>query len=186
MKSVAAALLFASVIALARPAAADGSFVVTSPAFHDGDLAASTYADKGLAVDNTSCGGEGVSPPLQWTNVPDGTQSFALVIFDVDARGGAGVVHWVAYNMAATKTSVTPGEGAPGGTTLTGGTNTAGTTQFHGFCPPKGDAPHHYVMTIFALDLPPTLTPGLTRDDLLAAMKHHVLRLASVVARYGR
>jgi hypothetical protein len=186
VKHFAWTLFLIALTAFVQPASADGLFVVTSPAFKDGDLVPATYALSGPGIDGTDCGGQGFSPPLQWANPPTGTQSFALIIFDVDGARGAGVTHWVAYNLPATKLSVAQGEGAAGSATLTNGKNTHGTAEDRGFCPPKGDAPHHYVMTVYALDLPPTLAPGLTRDDTLAAIKGHVLRLASVVARYAR
>lgn len=181
-----ALVLFATLAMLGRPAFADQLFVVSSPAFKDGDLVPATYAFKGLGLDGTECGGDGFSPPLQWANPPAGVQSFALIIFDVDGAHGAGITHWVAYNLPATKLSVAQGEGTADATTLTSGKNTHGTELFRGFCPPKGDAPHHYVITVYALDLSPALAPGMTRDDALSAFKGHVLRLASIVARYGR
>ena len=186
MKRFAVTLFLIAVAAFARPASAGGLFTLTSPAFKDGDLVAATYAFNGPGLDGTQCGGQDLSPPLQWVNAPAATQSFALIIFDVDGLGGAGVTHWVAYNLPATKLSVAQGEGMAGATTLTNGKNRRGTSEFRGFCPSQGDAPHHYVMTVYALDLPPTLAPGLTRDDVLAAIKGHVLRLASIVGRYGR
>jgi Raf kinase inhibitor-like YbhB/YbcL family protein len=186
VKHFAALLILTIVATFTRPASADGVFTITSPAFQDGDLVAATYAFKGPGLDGTDCGGDDLSPPLQWSDPPAATQSFALVIFDVDGRLGAGVTHWVAYNMPATKLSVAQGEGTADATTLANGKNTRGTSEFRGFCPPKGDAPHHYVMTVYALDLPPSLALGMTRDDLLAAINHHVLGLASIVGRFGR
>jgi phosphatidylethanolamine-binding protein (PEBP) family uncharacterized protein len=54
-------------------------------------------------------------------------------------------------------------------------------------CAPVGDVPHHYTMTVVATDLEPSaLPPGLTRDELLAALKGHALEGQSIVGRYGR
>jgi Raf kinase inhibitor-like YbhB/YbcL family protein len=186
MKRLAAMLCFVTLGGFGHAAFADTVFTVTSPAFKDGDLVAATYAFNGHAADGSACGGQNSSPPLQWANPPAGTQSFALMIFDVDGAKGAGVTHWVAYNLPAAKLSVAQGEGAAAATTLTNGKNVRGVAEFHGFCPTLGDAPHHYVITLYALDLPPTLPAALTRDDALAAMKGHILRLASIVARFGR
>jgi phosphatidylethanolamine-binding protein (PEBP) family uncharacterized protein len=47
------------------------------------------------------CGGQNISPALAWSNVPANTKSFALTMFDPDGRKGLGVVHWVAYDIAA-------------------------------------------------------------------------------------
>jgi Raf kinase inhibitor-like YbhB/YbcL family protein len=187
VRRIVAALILIALASLTRGgASADGLFTLSSPAFKDGDLLASTFAFRGAAPDGGDCGGQGLSPPLTWTNPPPRTQSFALVIYDIDGREGAGVVHWVAYDIAPSKLSVALGEGVTGATRLTNGTNTHGTAEFRGFCPPQGEAPHHYVMTVFALDLAPILAPGMTRDELLAAVNQHVLRVASIVGRYGR
>ena len=48
------------------------------------------------------CPGQNVSPQLAWTNAPAGTKSFAILMYDVDGQSGAGVSHWVAYNIAPT------------------------------------------------------------------------------------
>jgi hypothetical protein len=169
------------------PALADGSsFQISSPAFKDGDTLTKTFVFSGIGLDKTPCGGENQSPPLQWANAPAGTQSFALTIFDPDGFNGEGVTHWVAYNLPAAKTSVEQGEGAANSTTLTSGMQQYGQLGFRGFCPPKGQSPHHYVMTVYALDLAPTLTPGMSRAELLAAMEKHILAASSIVGRFSR
>jgi hypothetical protein len=168
------------------PAVADGVFQIASPAFKDGDILPSTFVYSGIGNDKTECGGQNESPPLAWANAPAGTQSFALVIFDPDGFNGLGVAHWVAYNIPPTKTSVALGEGAPDATTLTNGTQQYGALGFRGFCPPKGQSLHHYVMTVYALDLPPKLAAGMTRAELLAALDKHILRASSIVGRVAR
>ena len=176
----------ACLAAVAAPALADGTFQISSPAFKDGDLLPTTFVFSGIGNDKTACGGENQSPPLAWVNPPAGTVSFALVIFDPDGFNGLGVAHWVAYNLPPSKTSVALGEGATDSNTLTNGKQQYGALGFRGFCPPKGQSLHHYVMTVYALDLPPTLAPGMTRAELLAAMDKHVLRASSIVGRLAR
>ncbi len=126
-----------------------------------------------------------VSPALQWRNPPAGTQSFALTIFDPAGAKGFGVVHWVQYGIPSSVMSVAEGRPSPAGSV--GGINRTGHDGYFGMCPPVGDAPHPYVVQVWALDLAPgALPPGLTRDGLLAAMKDHVLTATSIVLRYGR
>ena len=68
-----------------------------------------------------------------------------------------------------------------------GGSNSKGLATYSGPCPPVGENPHHYVIQIYALDLAADALPaGLTRDDLLAKIKGHILANTSVVRRYGR
>ncbi len=67
------------------------------------------------------------------------------------------------------------------------GASLGGSPGFRGYCPPKTDAPHHYVYTVFATDLAPdALAAGLDRDAFTAALRGHVLAGQSVVVRYGQ
>jgi Raf kinase inhibitor-like YbhB/YbcL family protein len=154
------------------------AFTVTSPAF----------ADDGTLPQNGAqpkCGGQSVSPPLAWANVPAGVQSFAVTLYDPDAPGGPGFLHWVAYGIPASVSSLPAGFGA-GATGHVGGANGAGSQVFLGYAPPAGETPHHYTFTVYATDLAPdALSPGLNRDALLAALHGHVKGAQSIVGRFG-
>jgi len=173
-------------VAMTSGARADAPFQIASPAFADGDVLPSTFGFDGVGIDKTQCGGGNQSPPLAWTNVPAGTRSFALVVFDVDGFNGLGVAHWVAYNFGPAATAVAQGEAASANPAFTNGIQQYGQTGFRGFCPPKGQSAHHYVMTVYALDVPPALPAGMTRAQLLAAIDRHILRASSIVGRYSR
>ena len=85
------------------------------------------------------------------------------------------------------RTSFAEGAGAGSSGGFVGGTNTKDVNTYSGPCPPVGDQPHHYVFSVYALDLAPgTLAPGLTRDLFLQAARGHVLAASSVVLRYAR
>ena len=131
------------------------------------------------------CPGQNVSPHLAWTNAPEGTKSFAILMYDVDGQAGAGVSHWVAYNIAPTVHELAEGDGTVG-KNFTGGSGTRGNPNYIGPCPPRGDGPHHYLITVVALDLGPTLAPGLTREALLAAVKGHQLAASSIGGLFAR
>lgn len=131
------------------------------------------------------CPGQNVSPQLAWINVPEGTKSIALLMYDIDGLAGAGVSHWVAYNIAANVRELAEGDGTAG-RKYTGGTGTRGGTTYLGPCPPRGDGPHHYLITAMALDLEPTLPPGLTREAFLAAVKGHQLAASSIGGLFAR
>ena len=51
---------------------------------------------------------------------------------------------------------------------------------------PQGDGPHHYLITVMATDLEPTLQPSLTRDQFLAAAKGHLLSSATIGGLFAR
>jgi Raf kinase inhibitor-like YbhB/YbcL family protein len=131
------------------------------------------------------CPGKNVSPQLAWHNAPEGTKSFAILMFDVDGQYGAGVSHWVAYNIAPTTTELKEGDGTAG-TGFTGGAGTRGNANYIGPCPPQGDGPHHYLITVMATDLEPILAPGLTRDQFLTAAKGHLLTSATIGGLFAR
>lgn len=162
------------------------AFRVTSPAFADNGMLAQRNA--GNLKTNPNCLGENVSPPLQWSNAPEKTRSFVLIFHDQAGRGGLGVTHAVLYGIPAQVTSFAEGElGAPPqGGRFVAGKNTVG-IQYLGPCPPRGNAPQHYVFTLIATDLEPTaLKPGMTMDEVLKALQGgKALRAASLALRYA-
>ena len=131
------------------------------------------------------CPGQNVSPQLAWHNAPANTKSFAILMYDVDGQYGAGVSHWVAYNISPSTTELKEGDGSAG-KGFTGGSNTRGLANYMGPCPPQGDGPHHYLITVMATDLEPNLAPGLTREQFLAATKGHLLTSATIGGLFAR
>jgi Raf kinase inhibitor-like YbhB/YbcL family protein len=165
-------------------AANAAGFQLTSPAFQDGGI-----LTKKMAADDPMrmCGGENVSPPLAWANAPEKTKSYVMFLLDPDGLGGQSVSHWLGYGIPASVKSFAEGELTKGSKNFTGGKGTRDNALYIGPCPPVGDALHHYVFTIVATDLEPTaLKPGMTRDEVYAAIKGHALAGASIVGRYAR
>ena len=108
-------------------------------------------------------------------------------MFDPDGGNGLGAVHWVAYGIPPTKTSLAEGEASSAPKDFVAGKNNVGTDHYFGPCGPAGHALHHYVITVIATDLPPdALKPGLTRDELIKELRGHALAPASIVGRYTR
>jgi Raf kinase inhibitor-like YbhB/YbcL family protein len=171
----------AGLVALCCSAAAASAFALDTSAFLNGGTIPKTDAAGG------ECGGRNLSPPLRLSGAPAATRSFAVVAFDPDAGHGRGFVHWVAYGIAPTEPTLPPGFGMQGSPRYTGGTNDAGTTLYYGPCPPHGDPSHHYVFTVYALDLAPgQLPPGLTRAAFLRAIAAHRLAQAQVTGIFSR
>ena len=127
-----------------------------------------------------SCEGKDVSPPLRWTNAPDGTRSLALVVDDPDAPGGV-FTHWVAWGLDPGAEGLNEGEAAPGE-----GRNGFGTTGYRGPCPPPAHGRHRYVFRLYALDVGPELSAGASKADLEQAIEGHVLMTADLVGTYER
>lgn len=161
-------------------------FLLTSPSFADNDILDSKHAAKGGP---RNCDGENISPALEWSHAPDGTKSFAVIVFDSVGAHGQGVTHWVGYGIPGSASSVGEGEisSAAVDGNYVGGTNRIKKPFYFGPCPDVGDAPHHYEFTLIATDLEPNaLEAGLTREALLAALTDHALGATSIVGRYAR
>lgn len=132
---------------------------------------------------NGNCKGQNVSLPLSWSNAPANTKSFAITMVDPAAGGGAGFIHWVAYDIPGNKTGLKEGE-ANSETSFGGGKNGAGKSGWAGPCPPPGVYPHPYTIVLIATDIAPgSLQAGMTRDQLLTALKGHALGTTSFIAR---
>lgn len=166
-------------------AAAEGPFFqLTSTAFADNGLLAKKHAGRNPA--NPNCVGDNVSPPLAWSNPPDGTRSYALIVHDQEGRNGLGVVHWLAYGIDASVTALPEGAGDGSFKGLVGGKNILGQGTYFGPCPPKTHGPHHYVFTLVATDLAPdALAPGLTMPQLLEAIGSHAKAATGLIGRFG-
>ena len=143
-------------------------FTLTSTTFKDGQLMPRKVANN--TANNPNCVGENVSPQLSWSNAPEGTKSFILLMEDPEGRGGAGVHHWVAYGIPPTVTSFAEGEVSKPSDKYVGGKSTQGVGNYSGPCTPPG-SPHHYTFVVVATDLDPKeLPPGLTREEVLAKL----------------
>jgi Raf kinase inhibitor-like YbhB/YbcL family protein len=180
------ALSLISAVLLVQPVAAQEThFSLSSSAFADNGIMALKYAGKNPA--NANCIGENVSPPLRWSNPPDGTRSYAIIMHDQEGRLGLGVTHWVAYGIPAS-TMALP-EGAASDATahrFINGKNTPGKSAYLGACPPKGSGPHHYVFTLIATGLEPqSMKPDLTMQQLLEEIGKNAKAATGLVGRFG-
>ncbi|MEM6375039.1 MAG: YbhB/YbcL family Raf kinase inhibitor-like protein [Pseudomonadota bacterium] len=137
--------LLASTIAIAAlsgAASAEG-LTLSSPDIAEGQQLASDFVFQGFG-----CEGGNVAPTLSWSGAPEGTESFAVTVYDPDAPTGSGWWHWFAFNIPNDVTSLPGGEAMPSGTVEL--TNDYGATGFGGACPPPGEV-HRYMFTVHAL-----------------------------------
>lgn len=154
-------------------------------AFSDGDTIPSQHV-----FNRRGCTGQDISLPVSWSGAPSGTRSYALTLFDTDARKGTGFWHWIVADIPPRIDHLAAGAGdgvgkLPRGTVQ--GTTTAGIHGYEGPCPPIGDPPHHYHLTLYALKvarLPPTALAS--HKALRAALRRDTIAEASIVGRYGR
>ena len=150
-------------------------------------VSSTAFDDGGILPPRFTCDGDGVSPPLAWNDIPDGTQSFVLICEDPDAPNGI-FTHWLLYNLPAGSREL--GEGFPNDEVLSigarQGTNSFGDVGYGGACPPQGDREHRYVFKLYAVDVDLALRPGAKKEQLLDAIRDHVLAETETIGRYKR
>ena len=167
-----------------QAAHAQGVFTLSSTGFKDGERLATKFA--GNNKSNPNCVGEIISPALSWANPPEGTKSYAILMFDIDGRPPGGVSHWVAYGIPASVTGFAEGEVSKPSDKYVGGQSLMKLANYFGPCTPPGP-PHHYIFTLMATDLEPTaLKEGMTRDELIKALDGHAKGATSLVGIFSK
>ena len=151
------------------------AITVTSSAFKEGGMIPAKY----------TCDGNNSSPPLNWQQPPQGTKSFALISDDPDAPVGTWV-HWVMWNIPAETNqlpeNVPPKKELPDGSRQ--GITDFGRSGYGGPCPPSGT--HRYYFKVYALDQMLDIPVTSTKQNLLEAMKGHILAEGMLMGKYKR
>jgi len=155
---------------------------LTSPAFADGSEIPDKYTQQVP---------DAVSPELEWTNVPPGTQTFVLLFHDPDValqRKLNDVTHWIAWNIPGNVTKLPEGvkEGGTSPDGMVQGKNTRGNNAYMGPGAPATGPDHHYTFELFALDTKLDLGPDATREQVMNAMDGHILGKAVWEGRFHR
>ena len=157
-------------------------------------LTSTAWSDGGQIPVKFTQAGEQSSPPLAWTNVPDGAASFVILMHDVDAAIGSGtddILHWLLWNIPASARSLA--EGIAQASQLPDGTRQISATgpYYRGPGAAAAGPAHHYVFELFALDTtldvaPVGASPPQTRAAIVAAMAGHVRGKGVLVGLYHR
>ncbi|MDE2580844.1 MAG: YbhB/YbcL family Raf kinase inhibitor-like protein [Rhodospirillales bacterium] len=168
------------------PAALAGGLALSSP-----DIGPGGMIPKAQELNIHGCTGANLSPALRWSDPPSGTRSFALTLFDRDARGGLGWWHWVVLDIPAGMRALARGAGAPGDAGLPAGARQGRTSfgfaAYGGPCPPRGEPPHHYILTLYALRVARVAGPrGGDPASLAARLRQDALATAELRGTYGR
>jgi Raf kinase inhibitor-like YbhB/YbcL family protein len=150
------------------------------------ELKSSAFAEGAEIPRKYTCDADDVSPQLRWEKAPAGTRVFALVADDPDAPAGTWV-HWVIYDLPAETTELAEGIGKTDTVDHEAeqGVNDFRRVGYSGPCPPPG-SPHRYFFKLYALDAPTNLKPRASKQQLLDAIKGHILGEAQLMGRYGR
>ncbi|WFO76394.1 YbhB/YbcL family Raf kinase inhibitor-like protein [Desulfurococcaceae archaeon MEX13E-LK6-19] len=149
---------------------------VSSPAFGFGGKIPVKY----------TCDGEDISPPLLIKGVPPSAKSLVLIMYDPDAPGGT-FYHWIMYNIEPKNMSL-PENIPPEPETPYGlqGINDFNKIGYSGPCPPPGLGTHRYYILVLALDTKLDLEPGASKEEVINALKNHVIAYGYYMGVYGR
>ena len=148
-------------------------------------LTSMVFGNNTSIPDKYTCKGASVSPQLYWTAGPQGTKSYVLIVDDPDAPRGV-FTHWVIFNIPFSVNKLD--ENIPKNATVEGvgvqGVNGARNTGYTGPCPPSGT--HHYIFTLYAVDTVLDIAPKSTKDQVLDAMKGHVIATSVLIGLYSK
>jgi Raf kinase inhibitor-like YbhB/YbcL family protein len=181
-------LMFAAVTGVAQQGgtpAAVPPLAISLPGFADGSTVPKKYT--------CSAGPAMVSPEIRWSHAPGGTQSFVLVLHDLEPHPAKGIMdnlHWILWNIPGTSMGLP--EGVPAASVLPDGTHQMSRPRkvppgspfsYYGPCAPAGPD-HHYVWELYALDTKLNLPEDATRADLMKSIDGHILGASSWVGYF--
>ena len=121
------------------------------------------WPDGGAIPRRFTCDGADQRPTVRTS--PAG-QPRAIVMTDPDAPGGT-FVHWTSWDGAE-------------------GRNSFGKVGYGGPCPPPGNKPHHYVVTVYLLRSRLGLASGASPENVLSSIRRLAVASGSTTGTYGR
>jgi len=149
-------------------------------------LKSSAFADGNALPTEFTCDGADQSPPLEWSDPPGGTKSFAIIVDDPDAPSGT-FSHWAAFNIPSTARDLAAGAGNQSEGMMSQGQNDFGKKGYGGACPPQGHGSHRYRFKLFALDVDRLDVPSNARvKDVEARAEQHLVARAELTGSYER
>jgi Raf kinase inhibitor-like YbhB/YbcL family protein len=186
MAALGVSRMLAVWLAMTGAARADEEFKLESP-----DIGPDKEFSQDFAYDAFGCSGSNQSFALSWSGAPAGTQSFAVTTYDSDALRGKGFWHWFVINIPATTTSLPRDAGNRSNSKLPAGARQLKTgfnkAAYGGSCPPPGDKPHNYLVTVYAMKTKKLEVPA----DALAGeaqplVEANAIAKATLTYKYGR
>ncbi len=166
---------------------ANAKMSISSPDFKDGEMIKEANVYKGFG-----CNGKNISPQIIINDIPKDAKSLALTVYDPDAPTGSGWWHWIVYNIPSTTKTIFSGDKkiapwASFGKDAVFGRNDYGTNDYGGPCPPIGHGNHHYVLTIYALNVEKLTLPKDASAALIGYnLNANTVEKASITAIYQR
>ncbi|MCL4354427.1 YbhB/YbcL family Raf kinase inhibitor-like protein [Patescibacteria group bacterium] len=127
-----------------------------------------------------TCQGDGINPPLSFSDLPQNTKSLVLIMDDPDATIGT-FVHWLIFNIDPIINNLLENS-SPAGSVL--GKNSASLNEYVAPCPPSGI--HRYFFKLYALDTLLNLTSKADKKEAEEAMIGHILDRAELIGTYQK
>ncbi|MEX0447511.1 YbhB/YbcL family Raf kinase inhibitor-like protein [Xenorhabdus sp. SGI246] len=160
--------------------------IITSTEFKNND-----FLRKEHEFNEFGANGGNRSPELAWTNVPAGTKSFAITVYDPDAPTGSGFWHWVVFDISLEIQTLPADSGRSDGDKQPAGViqskNDYGVFGFGGPCPPEGDKAHRYIFTVHALSVEKLGIDSETTNAVARFMiQANTLATATITGYYQR
>jgi Raf kinase inhibitor-like YbhB/YbcL family protein len=164
---------------LATASVALDSFTLSSAEIEDGGVLPA-------ALKCTRDGGDGVSPPLAWSEAPGGTESLAVIMHHYPRGAVAGrdtpSQYWLLWNIPPNTSELERANPASIGDE--GADKDERNTGYTPPCSPAGSE-HEYTITVFALDAPLTSLPenddiSVDWETLTAAMAGKVITSSQI------
>lgn len=184
MRKLLTGLVLISSMTLLAQAPGRPGLTLKSTSFEDGGIIPNVYTQAAPS-------GKAISPELQWSYVPEGTVSFALIVHDPDTtlnKTTGQVLHWLIFNIPGTarelRENVPPEPKLPDGTIQ--GLNQGKLVGYRGMGAAAAGPYHHYIFEMFALDTKLDLGPDATQADVMKAMEGHILGKGVVTGRFHR
>lgn len=160
-------------------------FTVLSPDFRDGGPLPVWTEFGGAYASEAGCYGRNLAPELYWRNAPSGTQSYALLVNDMDAPLSGGWHHWVVYDIPGAAHEL-EGHGVlqytQGSTSWD--VNGIPVVGWGGPCPPADGQIHHYIFTLYALSTATLSGDSLTYEQVLSTITPYVLGSTVIIGTF--
>lgn len=147
-------------------------------------IVSSAFDDRGTIPERYTCDGDGINPSLSFLDIPQNAQSLVLIVEDPDVprelREDGMWNHWIVWNIPTSFNSLEE-DSVPSGVV---GRNTGGDFNYYPPCPPFGQ--HRYFFKLYALDAELSLDPDTSKEELILAMRGHVIDMAELMGLYSR
>lgn len=142
-------------------------------------LTSVAFVDHGPLPSRYTADGEGLSPPLQWAQLPAETTSLVLVVEDADSPTPNPLVHAIVVGLRPSDGKIDeaaiPSRDNEGAAGLQVGRNSGLQIAWLPPDPPPGHGAHRYAFQLFALGGTPSFSPTPGRDEIVEALREHAL-----------